>query len=210
MPLSSVVGAQSIVKPGVCTSSTRPASPFEGQMIYETDTDVLAIWNGSAWKQVAAATKTGSTLQVVSTTKTDTFSTTSTTYVDVTGLSVSITPSSTANKVFLMATISIGCDPSTTHTATRLLRDSTAIAVGDAAGSRVQASSTSKATATTAQTTETIWFLDSPATTSAITYKIQTLSLGGTTVGVNRSSDDSNSAGRTRTVSTITAMEIAG
>lgn len=37
------------VKPGVCTSSTRPASPFEGQMIYETDTDRVLAWNGSAW-----------------------------------------------------------------------------------------------------------------------------------------------------------------
>jgi len=49
MPLSSVVGAQSIVKPGVCTSSTRPASPFEGQMIYETDTDKVLVWNGTDW-----------------------------------------------------------------------------------------------------------------------------------------------------------------
>ena len=49
MPLSSVVGAQSIVKPGVCTSSTRPASPYNGQMIYETDTDRTLVYNGSAW-----------------------------------------------------------------------------------------------------------------------------------------------------------------
>jgi hypothetical protein len=49
MPLSSVVGAQSIIKTGVCTSGTRPASPFEGQMIYETDTDKVLVWNGSAW-----------------------------------------------------------------------------------------------------------------------------------------------------------------
>jgi hypothetical protein len=49
MPLSSVVGAQSIIKPGVCTSSTRPASPFEGQMIYETDTDKVLVWNGTDW-----------------------------------------------------------------------------------------------------------------------------------------------------------------
>ena len=49
MPLSSVVGAQSIIKPGVCTSTTRPASPYEGQAIYETDTDLAKIWNGSAW-----------------------------------------------------------------------------------------------------------------------------------------------------------------
>jgi hypothetical protein len=49
MPLSSVVGAQSIVKPGVCTSSTRPASPYVGQCIYETDTLLSKVWTGSAW-----------------------------------------------------------------------------------------------------------------------------------------------------------------
>lgn len=49
MPLSSVVGAQSIVRPGVCTSTTRPASPYVGQCIYETDTLLAKVWNGSTW-----------------------------------------------------------------------------------------------------------------------------------------------------------------
>lgn len=49
MPLSSVLGAQSLVRPGVCTSSTRPASPFEGQVIYETDTDKVLVYDGTNW-----------------------------------------------------------------------------------------------------------------------------------------------------------------
>lgn len=49
MPLSSVLGAQSLVRPGVCTSLTRPAAPFEGQVIYETDTDKIASYNGTVW-----------------------------------------------------------------------------------------------------------------------------------------------------------------
>ena len=49
MPLSSVVGAQSIVQPGVCTSTTRPASPYDGQVIYETDTDRAMVYNGTGW-----------------------------------------------------------------------------------------------------------------------------------------------------------------
>jgi len=53
MPLSSVVGAQSIVKPGVCTSSTRPASPFDGQVIYMTDVDQTAVWDGTQWTVLA-------------------------------------------------------------------------------------------------------------------------------------------------------------
>ena len=32
-----------------CTSSTRPATPVEGQFIYETNNDAMAFWNGSAW-----------------------------------------------------------------------------------------------------------------------------------------------------------------
>jgi len=36
-------------RPGVCTSTTRPSSPYEGMMIYETDTDKVLVWNGSAW-----------------------------------------------------------------------------------------------------------------------------------------------------------------
>ena len=49
MPFSSVLGASSVIKPGVCTSATRPTVPFEGQLIYETDTDRVASYNGSAW-----------------------------------------------------------------------------------------------------------------------------------------------------------------
>ena len=36
-------------RPGVCTSSTRPTAPYEGQQIYETDTDKTLVWTGSAW-----------------------------------------------------------------------------------------------------------------------------------------------------------------
>lgn len=49
MGLSSILAPGSIAKPGVCTSSTRPASPYEGQVIYETDTDKVLVWTGSAW-----------------------------------------------------------------------------------------------------------------------------------------------------------------
>ena len=40
------------LRPGVVTSTTRPTSPYEGQMIYETDTKLLRIWDGSAWDYV--------------------------------------------------------------------------------------------------------------------------------------------------------------
>ena len=37
------------LKPGVCTSSTRPASPYIGQTIFETDTNRIKVWLGTAW-----------------------------------------------------------------------------------------------------------------------------------------------------------------
>jgi len=49
MSISAFMGANSVIKPGVVTSSTRPSSPFVGQLIFETDTNRLAAYNGSAW-----------------------------------------------------------------------------------------------------------------------------------------------------------------
>jgi hypothetical protein len=64
MAISSALGTGSLT-PGVCTSSTRPTAPFEGQMIYETDTKNSLIYNGSAWvcitPQSASATNQPST-----------------------------------------------------------------------------------------------------------------------------------------------------
>lgn len=45
----SVSSAGQGLRPGVCTSSTRPANPFTGQIVYETDTGYLRVWDGSAW-----------------------------------------------------------------------------------------------------------------------------------------------------------------
>ena len=49
MGISQQIGSSSLSKPGICTSSTRPATPYEGQMIYETDTDKVLVYNGTAW-----------------------------------------------------------------------------------------------------------------------------------------------------------------
>ena len=37
------------IRTGVCTSTTRPTAPYEGQHIYETDTDIEYVWSGTAW-----------------------------------------------------------------------------------------------------------------------------------------------------------------
>lgn len=44
------------VRTGVCTITTRPASPFDGQVIYETDTDRAMVWNGTSWVVLSTGT----------------------------------------------------------------------------------------------------------------------------------------------------------
>ncbi len=73
----------------------------------------------------------GKVLQVVSVTKVDAFTTTSTSFVDVTGLTVSITPSATSSKILILSTFQAGNSSNTTDLF-NLVRDSTALAQGTA------------------------------------------------------------------------------
>jgi hypothetical protein len=177
----------------------------EGQFAYIEATDTTQFYNGTAWSALSPKV-----LQVVSTTKTDTFTTTSTSFVDITGLSLSITPSSASNKILVFVNLSVGDDPSVTTSLSQLVRNTTAINIGDTAGSRTPASQSTKAVSTDSQATQAYNFLDSPATTSATTYKVQILTAGATqTTTVNRSKLDNNTTSNARTTSTIVAMEIS-
>lgn len=154
-----------------------------------------------------SAVSAGKVLQVLSTIKTDTASLASTTFGDISGLSVSITPSSSSSKILVSAVIHAVAVGVNTHPYLRLLRGSTDIAQGDAAGSRVRVTST---TYTELFAPATIIFLDSPSTTSSVTYKIQwASSASGQTIVLNRSGGDTDSAERARSISTITVMEVA-
>jgi hypothetical protein len=151
---------------------------------------------------------TGTVLQVVSTTKTDTFSSTSTTFVDITGLSVSITPTSSTSRIMVFAVVTASTTGQN-NAMIRLVRDSTAIAVGNAGGSRVQASSQGRIGDELAGLNLSVNFLDSPATTSSTTYKVQFEMQASGTGFVNRLANDIDNSDFARTVSSITVMEIA-
>jgi len=155
--------------------------------------------------------KAGNIIQVVSTTKTDTFSSSATSYTDITGLSVSITPSSTSSKCFIQVNVH-GIADSSTQMYIQLFRtsDDTAVCVGDSAGSRVQATLGSAYYQQSNDVdSQGINFLDSPNTTSAFNYKLRIRNQGSGTMYINRAKVDSNSAVAGRFVSTITVMEIA-
>jgi len=50
MGITQQIGASSLIKPGVIdNTAARPASPYEGQVVYQKDTDAVLVWNGTAW-----------------------------------------------------------------------------------------------------------------------------------------------------------------
>jgi hypothetical protein len=178
----------------------------EGQLCYLESTNVVQYYDGAAWATVGPASS-GAVVQIKNVFKSDTFSTASTSFVDVTGLSISITPTSASNNILVMVTANLASDGSSYALFARLMRDSTAIAIGDTAGSRIRATAGAYPNGGLSQTAA-MNFLDSPATTSATTYKLQIMANASGTIYVNRNSGDSDAATTNRTVSTITVMEV--
>jgi hypothetical protein len=150
-------------------------------------------------------------VQVIQTVKTDTFTTSSSSYVDVTGLSVTITPKSASNKILVLYSGLIATISGEYTVDMQLVRNSTAIFLGDAAGSRQQASSFMWTDPSSQYTTSPAngIYLDSPATTSATTYKLQMKSPYSQAVYLNRTEADGNNDKNSRSPAQIIVMEIA-
>jgi len=180
-------------------TATETTIEHNGSAIATLDSTGLTMASG----KTISGSGVGKVLQVVQSTKTDIFSTSSTSYTDITGLSVSITPSSTSSKILIMTTVTMGKQSGGGDGVVQLLRDSTAI--GNSTG--VTNPSFGMLSASYPNQTYTIGinYLDSPSTTSSITYKIQTRTDLGS-VYVNRRGIDTGWGGS----STITVMEVAG
>lgn len=158
-------------------------------------------------------TVTGAILQVISATLTTTFSATTAqaAFTDVTGLEVTITPASNTNKILVMWDVPAAVSSSGDNGFLRIIRDITPICIGDANGSHTQASNTIlRYTADAGSITQASnSYLDSPATVAAVTYKVQIANNdGSSTIYVNQTSTDSNSAFYGRCASTLTVMEV--
>ena len=155
----------------------------------------------------------GAVIQIVQGNKTDTFSTSANlaTKATVTGLSASITPTSATNKILVQLNMHVGASIDT-HVTGLILRDSTEIGIADANGSRTRNSFATGIKSTggdwcTAMISQSV--LDSPATTSAITYSVKIGGNGSATCTVNF--DERNTDGGTDTsicMSSITLYEV--
>ena len=148
----------------------------------------------------------GAIIQCVSTTKTDTFSTTSTSMTDLTGMSVSITPSSTDHKILITGNIFVSGSSASALVVFNLVRGSTNISISTGSGSTDSTTfcdTDGMHLNENSTYSQNLNFLDSPSSTSSTTYKLQMKVTQGTGF-INRRGLNDN----VRAVSTITAMEV--
>tara|TARA_B100000963_G_scaffold325107_1_gene311088 strand:+ start:791 stop:1345 length:555 start_codon:yes stop_codon:yes gene_type:complete len=162
----------------------------------------------------------GGIIQVKQTVKTDTFSqssVTKNTFSNDTGLNVTITPSSNSNKIRLTGTVNLAASVDVVGHGIGLFKNGSIItgATGDASGSnrsRVMHQNFVVTSYTGQISCLPFDFIDSPATTSAVTYGIRLIALTSSSTSdlyLNRSrsiSDDEAYKGMT--ISVITAMEV--
>ena len=167
------------------------------------------------------ADQAGKILQVKNAIKTDTASVTSNTFTDISGLSISITPSSSSNKILFRGYVSISTEGNT-NTAIKIFRDSTEIGKSTANSTAANNSTATAAGLNVSSVTSSVKsqikqlqfeVLDSPNTTSAVTYKVQFAEISlyqyaSVTVYVNRTYF-TPSASLHGVISSVTAMEVA-
>lgn len=190
--------------PSVAVQSTAPTG-YEGQLwLDDTDGSMYVYYTdpgGANSQWIGAVSRSGGILQVVSTTKTDVFSTTSTSAVDITGVSATITPRSTSSKILVQVqTVVANSGPNSTY----LQLDRGGTTIGLATGGTSNHTSLVYDGTTGYGIPVGVVFLDSPSTSSSVTYKLQGYVAGGTgyfgRIGVLDR----------RAISTITLIEVAG
>jgi len=142
-------------------------------------------------------------LQVVQGQTTVSFTTSSNTMVDVTDVTLSITPSATTSKVLVIVTGIAGNTSAGNTTALNIVRDSTAIGIGT--GTTYNQSGAIYTNNANGASGFALSHLDSPATTSATTYKLQAMSIVAGTAVIGRVAVNDT----VRVPTTITAFEVS-
>ena len=159
----------------------------------------------------------GKVLQVVSTNKTDKTDSADfdTSFENVTGLTVNITPSSTSSKIYVIATLQISV--AGYHLTFRIARGGSTILEPSAAGNRQLGMTHIYGSSSFNDhyniESKVMQVLDSPSSTSQLTYSVQgknAYNPNTTALVVNSTQNDADAGYNSRVISTITAMEIAG
>ena len=128
-------------------------------------------------------------------------------FFDIAGMTLTITPHRADSKIFVMTTVAVSCNNGNRNTHIRLQRGSSAIAIGTE-GSQTNSSFFLKTRDNFSPHNISVQFLDSPASTSAVTYKVQWSGENSDTFYLNRNA--SSSYGQNEgMVSTLTLMEVS-
>ena len=157
----------------------------------------------------------GGIIQVQSATITNTFDNDSETFADVTGVTVTITPKFNTSKMLIMYNGCAGMESTNRMGHIRIVRvvggtTTTDIYVGDASGNRARASSTFAGSQNYFMESFSGTFMDSPATTSAVTYKMQVAAGdAGYKVNIGKDDEGSDEYSRGRVPTSITVMEVS-
>ena len=192
--------------PAVITGQTALA-------VTPADTDEFLISDAGVLKRLDASLIGGGKIaQAVTTTKTDTYSVTSDgTFYNPTSFSRTITPSATSSKILVMVTANVSC---TTNYETggkiiRTVSSSDAETLrGDAASNRTRTFMAKRSNEAQDFANYTMIILDSPSTTSEITYKPMFATESSATLYLNRGHNDSDNSGEYRAASSIVCMEV--
>ena len=159
----------------------------------------------------------GGIIQVKSATITNTFDNDQETFADVTGVTVTITPTRSDSKMLVMYNGCAGVESTNRFGHLRVVRviggtTNTTIYVGDQGESNQARASSSFATPFNYMLQQfSGTFMDSPATTNAVIYKMQVAAGDqGYTVNIGKEHGNSNEFSRARTPTSITVMEVSG
>lgn len=202
---------------GVIWQRQMTASTWGAWLRLTPNTRDQATWNtgtDTTEAQISPAKLRAAMPAVDGTTLTGTFTTTSTTYTAITGLTAQITPKSATSRVRVTFTLSVGASANQPWYL-RLTRNGTAIALGDAAGDREQVTMevTVDSTGSPAMmATYSLTFLDEPASAEALTYGLEVRganrSASPGTFYLNCTHTDTDAVSHARGISTIIVEEV--
>lgn len=176
----------------------------------DTEKRVFLQRQSADWYELKSAS--GTIVQVVTAVKTDTFTTTSTSFTNVTGVAATIIPRSANDTIIVMMSGVGSVDNTNADVFFEIDRGGTAVQVGDAAGSRIQATAGfghGGGTEAGYASNFTIIREDSPGTTSSTTYQLQ-MAVETGTGAINRTVTDTDSAAFARYSTQVVLMEIRG
>lgn len=200
--------------PQVFVGTSAPAG-YQGQLWFDSNEGKTYIYyddgTSGQWVSAIGGSLSGNVIQVVSTTKTDVFTSSSGSFVDITGLAATITPRDTNSKILVSVTLGQVDANALERLVFGITRNSTQIAQGDQQGTvRVSASSVLTINSSSVEKNAVIQYLDSPASSSALTYQVTGACISTGTFSVNGNAVYADQTYFGNAISTITVMEIAG